>query len=187
MRQGLCGDASRLSLDHFSKYLSSVLGRTEICNEVRNPGPQKPQIICNENHHLHDTAPNLCGSVLAQFSVPRPRQSESRVKFSVFSQNFTKISRQISRHLWQRKTERNFTPHFCREAALTIRTEDWGGASENVLAQILRNFWLTFEFFTDTKLYRQKMSQVYGSFCSLNRLSLSLSRDVSNANPAASW
>ena len=51
-RQGLCGDASRLSLYHFSKHLSSVLGRTELCHEVRNPGPQKPQIIRNENHHL---------------------------------------------------------------------------------------------------------------------------------------
>ena len=31
--------------------LSSVLGRTELCHEVQNPGPQKTQIICNENHH----------------------------------------------------------------------------------------------------------------------------------------
>ena len=37
--------------NHFSKHLSSVLGRTELCHEVRNPGPQKPQIIRNENHH----------------------------------------------------------------------------------------------------------------------------------------
>ena len=35
-----------------SKYLSSMLGRTELCQEVRNPGPQKPQIIHNEQHHL---------------------------------------------------------------------------------------------------------------------------------------
>ena len=51
-RQVLCGDASRLILDHFSKHLSSVLGRTELCHEVRNPGPPKPQIIRNKNHHL---------------------------------------------------------------------------------------------------------------------------------------
>ena len=51
-RQVLCRDASRLFLDHFSKHLSSVLGRTELCHEVQNPGPQKPQITCNENHHL---------------------------------------------------------------------------------------------------------------------------------------
>ena len=61
-----------------------------------------------------------------------PQQSEICVKFSVFhteiwreilvkfsvahpnpekrsTENFTKISRQISRHLWQRKTEKNFT------------------------------------------------------------------------------
>ena len=48
----LCGDASRLFLDHFSKHLSSVLGWTELCREVWNPGPQKAQIICNENHYL---------------------------------------------------------------------------------------------------------------------------------------
>ena len=51
-RQVLCGDASRLCLDHFAKHLSSVLGLTELCHEVRNPGPKKPQIIRNENHHL---------------------------------------------------------------------------------------------------------------------------------------
>ena len=38
--------------DHFPKHLSIVLGRTELCHEVRNPAPQKPQIIRNENHHL---------------------------------------------------------------------------------------------------------------------------------------
>ena len=51
-RQVLCGDAPRLFFDHFSVHLSSVLGRTELCHEVWNPGPQKPQIISNENHHL---------------------------------------------------------------------------------------------------------------------------------------
>ena len=38
--------------DHFSKHLSSVLGRTELCHDVRNPRPQKPQIIHNENQSL---------------------------------------------------------------------------------------------------------------------------------------
>ena len=33
-------------------HLSSVLGRTELCHEVWTPGPQKPQIISNENHYL---------------------------------------------------------------------------------------------------------------------------------------
>ena len=37
---------------HFSVHLSIVLGRTELCHEVWTPGPQKPQIISNENHHL---------------------------------------------------------------------------------------------------------------------------------------
>ena len=36
--------------------------------------------------------------------------------------NFTKISRRISRHLWQRKTKKKFTPHFCRVAALKTST-----------------------------------------------------------------
>ena len=46
-RQVLCGDAPRL----FSIILV-CMGRTELCHEVWTPGPQKPQIICNENHHL---------------------------------------------------------------------------------------------------------------------------------------
>ena len=36
----------------FSVHLSSVLGQTELCHEVWTPGPPKPQIISNENHHL---------------------------------------------------------------------------------------------------------------------------------------
>ena len=39
-----------LSLYHFSKPLSSVLGRTELCDEVRNPGPKKPQILGKRKH-----------------------------------------------------------------------------------------------------------------------------------------
>ena len=52
-RQVLCGDASHLFLGHFPKHLSSVPGRTELCHEVRNPGPQKPQIIRNETTTWH--------------------------------------------------------------------------------------------------------------------------------------
>ena len=52
VRQLFCGDATRLFLDHFSKHLSTVLGWTELSHEVRNPAPQKPQIIRNESHHL---------------------------------------------------------------------------------------------------------------------------------------
>ena len=40
-RQMLCGDASPLFLNHFCKHLSCVLGRTELCHEVQNPGPPK--------------------------------------------------------------------------------------------------------------------------------------------------
>ena len=63
-RQVLCGDASRLFLAHFSKHLSSVSGRTELCHEVRIPGPQKPQIIRNENHHLALFGTSECALVL---------------------------------------------------------------------------------------------------------------------------
>ena len=50
-RQVLCGGRATPFLYHFSAHLSSVLGRTELCHEVWTPGPQKPQIISNENHH----------------------------------------------------------------------------------------------------------------------------------------
>ena len=50
-RQVLCGDASRLCLDYFSKHLSSVLRRTELSRGPES-WPQKPQIIRKENHHL---------------------------------------------------------------------------------------------------------------------------------------
>ena len=49
-RQVPCGDASRVFLDHLSEHLSSVLGRRET-DRVWNPGPQKPPIIRNKNHH----------------------------------------------------------------------------------------------------------------------------------------
>ena len=49
-----------------------------------------------------------------KFSVAHPNPGKRS------AENFTKISRQISRHLWQRKTEKIFTPHFCRVAALTV-------------------------------------------------------------------
>ena len=39
-------------LELFSKYLSSVLWRTELCHEVRSSGPEKPRISRSENHHL---------------------------------------------------------------------------------------------------------------------------------------
>ena len=51
-RHVFCGDASRLFLAHFPKHLNSVLGRTELCHEVRNPRPPKPQIIRKEDHRL---------------------------------------------------------------------------------------------------------------------------------------
>ena len=52
-RQVLCGDASRPFLDHFHKHLSSVLGRTELCHEVRNPGPQNPKSSATKTTTWH--------------------------------------------------------------------------------------------------------------------------------------
>ena len=49
----LCGDASRLCLDHFAKHLSSVLGRTELCHEVRNPGPKNPKSSATKTTTWH--------------------------------------------------------------------------------------------------------------------------------------
>ena len=48
---------------------------------------------------------------------------------------------------------------FVRGCTCTVCTEYCGGASENVRAQISRNFSLNFAFFSETKLYGQKMSQ----------------------------
>ena len=55
-RQVFCGDASRLFLDHFSKQLSSVLGQTELCHEVQNPGPQNPKSSTIKTTTLHYSA-----------------------------------------------------------------------------------------------------------------------------------
>ena len=52
-RQVLCEDASRLLLDHFSKHLSSVLGRTELCHEVWNPRPEKPKSSATKTTMWH--------------------------------------------------------------------------------------------------------------------------------------
>ena len=77
-RQVLCRDLSRLFLDHFSKaeskHVSSVLGWTELCHEVWNPGPQKTQIIHNENHHvaLFDLGVKFPGPFLAGNCAEKP-------------------------------------------------------------------------------------------------------------------
>ena len=51
-----------------------------------------------------------------------------------------------------------------------IRAEYWGGASENVRTQISCNLSLKFGFFSETKLYGQKMFQGHGAPCSKHRL-----------------
>ena len=53
--------------------------------------------------------------VLVKFSVAHPNPGKRS------TENFTKISRQISRHLWQRKRRKISLPHFCRVAALTMQ------------------------------------------------------------------
>ena len=54
-RHVLYGDASRLFLDHFTKHLvlSSVLGQTELCHEVRNCGPQNPKSSATKTTAWH--------------------------------------------------------------------------------------------------------------------------------------
>ena len=69
-RQVLCGDAPRLFFYHFIVYLSSVLERTELCHEVWTHGPQNPQIISNENHHL---------ALLDRGPPPRKRKGKTRL------------------------------------------------------------------------------------------------------------
>ena len=58
-----------------------------------------------------------------QFSVAHPNPGKRS------AENFTKISRQISRHLWQRKTEKNFTSALLQ-----------GSCSENPPPPKTRNF-----------------------------------------------
>ena len=58
-----------------------------------------------------------------KFSVARPNPGKCS------TENFTKISRQISRHFWQRKTEKNFTSALLQ-----------GSCSEIVLALFFQGF-----------------------------------------------
>ena len=87
-----------------------------------------------------------------QISVPPPpQQSEVCMKSSVFRtvlgvsfceifpsdtqtlenvtlrKCHTKISHQISRHPWQRTTEKMFTPHYCRVVVPTVGKDHFGG------------------------------------------------------------
>ena len=58
-----------------------------------------------------------------KFSVAHPNSGKRS------TENFTKISRQISRHLWQRKTEKNFTSTLLQ-----------GSCSENLRTFICKRF-----------------------------------------------
>ena len=63
----------------------------------------------------------------------------------------------------------------------TIVGEDWGGASENVWAQVLRTFSLNeigMSFLTKFKLYGQKVSQIQTKV---------LSRDIQGVARSSSW
>ena len=77
--------------------------------------------------------------ILVKFYVAHPNPGKRS------TENFTKISRQISRHLWQRKTERKFSlPHFCRAAALTIAPLLLGSLSDDMLVKVTIFFVLRF-------------------------------------------
>ena len=79
-RQVLCGDASRLFLDHFSKHLSSVLGRTELCHEVRNPGPQNPKSSTIKTTTWHCLVLSLCNFATHEWRciqcIPSPYENK---------------------------------------------------------------------------------------------------------------
>ena len=59
-----------------------------------------------------------------KFSVAHPNPGKRS------AENFTKISRQISRHLWQRKTEKNFTSALLQDSCSEFY---WGGVAERIL------------------------------------------------------
>ena len=84
-----------------------------------------------------------------------------KCQFSVESHS---IPRLISRHLRQRKTEKHFTPHFCRVAALTISslwinyqrtmTTCVGSLLGGILGHCHRHFWPN--FLPDTEILKEK-------------------------------
>ena len=99
-------------------HLSSVLGRTELCHEVWSSGPQKPQIISNENHHLallessmEDWVADLspCNFATAHFSADLVARC-SATPASVAATppcSATPFQRQLDvRHSWQFKGDR---------------------------------------------------------------------------------
>ena len=72
-------------LDDFSKHLSSVLGRTELCHEVRNPGPPKPKSSATKTTiwHCSNMGPN---------PHPRSRNTKNAEFTSFFSEKFAQTS-----------------------------------------------------------------------------------------------
>ena len=86
-------------------HLSSVLGRTELCHEVCTPGPQKTQIISNENHHL--ALLDLCATVALVFL----RSFSCRVESSL-----------IARQAKDKKVEGRCHPQDCQQT--TIRDSE---------------------------------------------------------------
>ena len=84
----------------FEEHLSVVLSSGRflyLC--VLSAAPQQSE-ICVKFSVFHTI---FWREILVKFSVTHPNPGERSME------NFTKISRQISRHLWQRKTEKIFT------------------------------------------------------------------------------
>ena len=88
VRQVFCGDASRLFLEHFSKHLRSVLGRTELCHGVRNPRPQNPKSSTTHNNHLA-----LFGKEVA---ILQPRVLNLQTEFIQYRTGVWKCLRSLS-------------------------------------------------------------------------------------------
>ena len=70
--------------------------------------PQQSK-ICAKFSVFHAVFGVKCWCEIFRFRHPSPGKRSTR-----------KISRQISRHLWQRKMEKKITPPFCRVAVLTF-------------------------------------------------------------------
>ena len=104
--QSRCGHLcpSRLFLLHFSKHLSSVSGRTELCHEVRNPGPKKkPKSSAKKATIWHCSEEHDGGhsNVESQSPSARLRQDlspDANSKHHCFASRFTDLSESTHPH-----------------------------------------------------------------------------------------
>ena len=87
-----------------------------------------------------------------RFSLARPNPGKRS------TENFTKFSRQISRHLWQRKTEKNFTSALLQGSCSKDTRVD-------VLDQNLRSERRNIKFCARTSLTRGGLRKLHARTC----------------------